>query len=117
MTPTPSKVKYVQLGSSGLRVSNPILGAMSFGDTKWLPWCIEEAEALPILKNAFDQGINTWDTSNNYSNGVSEKIIGKALKTYKIPREKVVIMTKCFHIVGGLSYFRTLGLYACADSE
>ena len=30
-----------------------------------------------------------------YSNGVSEEIIGKALSTYKIPRESVVIMTKC----------------------
>lgn len=31
-----------------------------------------------------------------YSNGVSEAIVGKALKKYSIPRHKVVIMTKCF---------------------
>ena len=31
-----------------------------------------------------------------YSEGASESIIGKALKTYNIPRDKVVIMTKCF---------------------
>ena len=31
-----------------------------------------------------------------YSEGASEKIIGKALKQYNIPRDKVVIMTKCF---------------------
>ena len=31
-----------------------------------------------------------------YSEGASEMIIGKALKAYNIPREKVVIMTKCF---------------------
>lgn len=41
-------------------------------------------------------GINTWDTANMYSNGVSEEIIGKALKKHKIPRHKVVIMTKCY---------------------
>jgi len=40
-----------------------------------------------------------WDTANVYSNGESERIIGKALKTYDIPRSKVVIMTKCFRPV------------------
>lgn len=100
---TDSKVKYVQLGSSGLRISNPILGAMSFGDANWLPWCLEEADALPILKSAYDNGINTWDTANNYSNGLSEKTIAKAMKLYQIPREKLVIMTKCFHLVRGSS--------------
>ena len=30
-----------------------------------------------------------------YSNGVSEEIIGKAIKKYKIPRQKLVIATKC----------------------
>lgn len=107
MTPAAAKVQYVQLGASGLRVSNPILGAMSFGDPRWLPWCLDEAEALPILKAAFDLGINTWDTANNYSNGRSEEIIAKAIKTYNIPREKVVIMTKCFHYCGG-SYLTCL---------
>lgn len=104
LAPTASltKAKYVQLGSSGLRISNPILGAMSFGDVSWMAWCLDESKALPILKDAYDQGINTWDTSNNYSNGMSEKIIAKAIKTYQIPRENLVIMTKCYFPVGGL---------------
>lgn len=103
MTPAiTTKAKYVQLGSSGLRISNPVLGAMSFGDPKWMAWCLDETLALPILKSAYDQGINTWDTSNNYSNGMSEKIIAKAIKTYEIPRENLVIMTKCYYPVGSL---------------
>jgi aryl-alcohol dehydrogenase-like predicted oxidoreductase len=57
-----SKAEYRQLGKSGLRVSVPILGAMSFGDKKWLPWVLDEDEALPLLKAAYDKGINTWDT-------------------------------------------------------
>lgn len=97
----PSKVKYVQLGFSGLRISNPILGAMPFGDTRWLPWCIESATALLLFKSAFDHGINTWDTANNYSNGVSEELIAAAIKMYDIPRKKLVIMTKCFNYVEG----------------
>ena len=36
------------------------------------------------------------DTADTYSNGVSEEIFGKALKKYDIPRENVVIMSKCF---------------------
>lgn len=52
-------------------------------------------QALPLLKAAYDRGLNTWDTANVYSNGVSEEIVGKAIKKYEIPREKVVILTKC----------------------
>lgn len=56
---------------------------------------IEEDEALPLLKAAYDRGLNTWDTANVYSNGVSEEIIGKAIKKYNIPRQKLVICSKC----------------------
>lgn len=35
---------------------------MSYGSTEWQPWILEEAEALPLLKHAYDVGINTWDT-------------------------------------------------------
>ena len=37
-----SKAEYVRLGKSGLKVSIPILGAMSFGSAEWQPWVIEE---------------------------------------------------------------------------
>ena len=55
---------------------------------------------MPLLKAAYDRGINTWDTANVYSQGVSEIIVGKAIKKYRIPREKVIVMTKCFWGVG-----------------
>lgn len=61
---------------------------------------LEEAEALELLKAAYDRGINTWDTAAMYSNGISEEIFGKAIKQFKIPREKVVILTKCYNHVG-----------------
>ncbi|KAL8697830.1 MAG: hypothetical protein Q9201_006899 [Fulgogasparrea decipioides] len=94
-TSTPPPAEYKQLGKSGLRVSVPILGAMSIGDKRWQPWIIGEDEALPLLKAAYDRGLNTWDTANVYSNGASEEIIGKAIKKYNIPRRKLVILTKC----------------------
>jgi len=43
----------------------------------WQDWVLTEEEALPILKEAWDRGINTIDTANVYSYGVSERIIGK----------------------------------------
>ena len=44
--------------------------------------------------------MNTWDTANVYSNGVSEELIGKAIKKLNIPRHKLVILSKCFGTVG-----------------
>jgi hypothetical protein len=95
-----TKATYKRLGTSGLRVSVPIFGAMSFGDPAWQPWVIDEEKALPLLKAAYDRGLNTWDTANVYSNGVSEEIIGKAIKKYEIPRNKIVILSKCYGYVG-----------------
>ncbi|KAI1457184.1 Aldo/keto reductase [Annulohypoxylon moriforme] len=95
-----TKVEYRRLGNSGLKISVPIFGCMSFGDTKAQTWAVDEEEALPLLKYAYDRGLNTWDTANIYSQGASEVIVGKAIKKYKIPREKVVVMTKCFWAVG-----------------
>ncbi|KAG4271904.1 alcohol dehydrogenase [Fusarium proliferatum] len=93
--PQATRMGYTRLGRSGLKISKIILGAMSYGSKDWLKWVLEEDEALPLLEHAFKAGINTWDTADLYSNGVSEEIIAKALAVYNIPRERVVIMTKC----------------------
>ncbi|KAL1956035.1 hypothetical protein VTO42DRAFT_7850 [Malbranchea cinnamomea] len=69
---------------------------MSFGSSEWGSWVLDEDKALPLLKAAYDRGLSTWDTANLYSSGISEKIIGKAIKKYNIPRHKVVILTKCW---------------------
>jgi len=91
--------KYVRLGNSGLKVSRIILGCMSYGSTEWQGWVLGEKEGLEHIKFAYENGINTFDTANVYSNGESERILGKALKEYNIPREGVVIMTKVFFVV------------------
>ncbi|KAM5543817.1 hypothetical protein V8D89_002434 [Ganoderma adspersum] len=91
--------EYRQLGKSGLRVSLPIYGGMSVGNTAWSPWVLPEEESLAVLKAAWDQGINTFDTANLYSNGDSERVLGKFIKQNGIPRENVVILTKAFFLV------------------
>ncbi|SPN96479.1 probable aldo-keto reductase [Cephalotrichum gorgonifer] len=93
-------VDYRRVGASGLRVSTPIVGCMSIGNKEWADWVIEADQALPMLKAAYDRGLNTWDTANIYSNGDSERIIAQAIKTYNIPRHKLVIMSKAYSCVG-----------------
>ncbi|KAI1083113.1 Aldo/keto reductase [Whalleya microplaca] len=94
-------MEYVRLGKSGLKVSKVILGCMTFGSSKWegSPWVLNEEESFKVIKCAYDNGINTWDTADTYSNGKSEVIVGKALKKFNIPRSKVVIMTKIYNPV------------------
>ena len=69
---------------------------MSFGHPDWQSWVLNEEESLPLLEHAYKSGINTWDTADTYSNGVSEKIVAKAIKKYSIPRQKLVILSKCY---------------------
>ena len=90
------KANHNSLGRSGLKISKIVLGAMSYGSSDWQEWVLNEEDSLPLLKHAYDKGINTWDTANVYSNGRSEEIIGKALKKYDIPRSTVTILSKCY---------------------
>ena len=78
-------MKYVKLGGAGIKVSELCLGTMVFGSAA------DEKQSLQIIDRAIDDGINFIDTANGYNNGVSETIVGKALKG---KREKVVLVTK-----------------------
>ncbi|CDK26498.1 unnamed protein product [Kuraishia capsulata CBS 1993] len=91
---------YANLGNSGLKVSKVIVGCMSYGSKDWFDWVLDdEDKVMEILKKAYDSGIRTFDTADIYSNGLSEVFIGKFLKKYSIPRDTVVILTKCFGYV------------------
>jgi aryl-alcohol dehydrogenase-like predicted oxidoreductase len=95
------RMQYASLGRSGLKVSRIILGCMAFGSPTWegSPWTLAEDESLAVIKRAYDAGINTWDTANTYSNGESERILGRAMKQFNIPRHKVVILSKLYYPV------------------
>ncbi|KAI0050650.1 aryl-alcohol dehydrogenase [Auriscalpium vulgare] len=95
------KVPYVHLGKSGLKVSRIILGCMSYGSTAWMPWLLGEEEGIKHIKAAYDVGIQTFDTANVYSNGLSEEILGKAIRQHNLPRDEIVVMTKVGGIVAG----------------
>jgi aryl-alcohol dehydrogenase-like predicted oxidoreductase len=97
------RMKYETLGNTGLLVSKLCFGTMTFGDGRGLFKSIsgvDQARADELIKTAIDGGINFFDTSDNYTEGESERILGQALKNLNIARHDVVIATKVYSRVG-----------------
>ena len=90
---------YQRLGKSGLEVSRICLGTLTYGSSKWRDWVLEEDESRPFIKRALELGINFFDTADAYSLGVSEEILGRALKDFA-RRDEVVIASKVFFPMG-----------------
>jgi len=88
---------YVKLGSTGLDVSRICLGCMTYGEPSrgTHSWTLDEEASRPFLRRAVEAGINFFDTSNSYSDGSSEEILGRALRECA-RRDEVVIATKVF---------------------
>jgi aryl-alcohol dehydrogenase-like predicted oxidoreductase len=80
---------YRLLGRSGLRVSPLSLGTMTFG-TEW-GWGADDAEAARIFDAYADRGGNFIDTSVNYTNGASERMVGRLIAA---KRDRMVVATK-----------------------
>jgi voltage-dependent potassium channel beta subunit len=82
---------YNRLGNSGLKVS-----VLSFGN--WLTGHDpkEEETQAQLVKYAYDNGINFFDTAEGYGEGMGEILFGKAIKTLNAPREDLVISTKIY---------------------
>jgi 1-deoxyxylulose-5-phosphate synthase len=94
-------MRYVNLGSTGLKVSRICLGAMTYGSKQWREWVLEEEESRPLIRRALEVGINFFDTADIYSRGASEEILGRALKEFGPGREQLVIATKVFSPMSG----------------
>ncbi len=71
------------------------LGCMSFGDPSRgnHSWVLNEAEAKPFYRDAFEAGINFYDTADFYSIGTSEEVLGRVVREFS-NREETVIATK-----------------------
>lgn len=81
-------MNYRHLGRSGLKVSEIALGSWTtYGGS------VEEADAIAIIRRAFELGINLFDTADVYVRGGAEIVLGKAIQG--LPREQLVIATKC----------------------
>jgi 1-deoxyxylulose-5-phosphate synthase len=92
-------MRYVNLGSTGLRVSRICLGMMSYGSHSDRPWALDEAAAEPIVRAAAEGGITFFDTADAYNGGASEVATGRLLAKF-FSRDQVVVATKVYMPTG-----------------
>jgi aryl-alcohol dehydrogenase-like predicted oxidoreductase len=100
-------LKYVNLGSTGLKVSRLCLGTMSYGSSKWRDWVLDEQDSRAFFRQALEAGINFFDTADIYSEGASEQVTGRALKEMA-RRDELVIATKVYNPMGSAPNSRGL---------
>jgi len=90
-------MKYNFLGNTGLKVSELCLGAMTFGGRGEL-WktigTLPQDQVNELVKMSVDAGINFIDTANVYSEGLSERMTGQAIRDLGLRRDDLVIATK-----------------------
>jgi 1-deoxyxylulose-5-phosphate synthase len=86
---------YAKLGNTGMEISRICLGCFSFGDAAkgHGAWALDDEQSRLIIKRALELGINFFDTANSYAGGLSEEILGRALKDYA-NRDEIVLATK-----------------------
>jgi len=72
---------------------------MSYGTPAERAWMLDEEAGRPFIQRALEAGINFFDTADMYSSGLSEEILGRAIRDF-VPREEVVIATKVYFPMG-----------------
>lgn len=89
-------MRYRLLGNTGLYVSELCLGTMTFGAKGFweVMGGLQQAEVDLLVREAFDQGVNFFDTANVYSLGESERLLGQAFRDVGLPRDEIVVATK-----------------------
>ncbi|MFD1046595.1 aldo/keto reductase [Kibdelosporangium lantanae] len=93
-------MRYIRLGSTGMRVSRVCLGMMSYGDSATRAWHLDEEAAEPIVRAAVDAGVTFFDTADMYSVGASEEITGRLLARLFPKRDDYVLATKVYFPMG-----------------
>src|SRR5947208_13618785 len=93
-------MKLVNRGRAGVKVSRICLGCMTYGSSRWRPWVLDEEPSRPFYRRAWEAGINFFDTADMYSDGVSEEVLGRAIRDLAMPREQIVVATKVFQPMG-----------------
>lgn len=85
-------MQYRKFGNTGVRISSVSFGGMRFPEVeKDGKWLIDEEKAIPLLRRAYEKGINYYDSAFFYNHENSQVIIGKALKDV---RDKVYFTNK-----------------------
>ncbi|MBT3273877.1 MAG: aldo/keto reductase, partial [Spirochaetales bacterium] len=80
---------YKRLGKAGLKVSEVCLGTMTFGREA------DEKISFDIMDYFYAQGGTFFDTSDSYSTGITEEVVGRWIKNRGL-RNKIVLATKVY---------------------
>ncbi|SNC75991.1 Predicted oxidoreductase [Hymenobacter gelipurpurascens] len=83
-------MEYIELGNSGLHVSRITFGSWAAGG--WMWGGTEQNDAVGAIHASYELGVTSIDTAPIYGQGLSEEIVGEAIKS--LPRDKVQILTK-----------------------
>ena len=83
-------MQFRKLGNSDLNVSVITFGAWAAGG--WMWGGTERSEAIKAIQASYDVGVTSIDTAPVYGQGLSEEIVGEAIKD--LPRDKVQLLTK-----------------------
>lgn len=101
-----NQMPYRTLGASGLRVPNIGLGTWKIGYPETGDESrVNEKDAFKIFDRAMELGVTFWDSANRYNNssGNSERVIGSWLKNNPSERRNIVLATKVFGGMDGLT--------------
>ena len=101
-------MEYRKLGNSDFKVSAITYGAWAIGG--WMWGGAERKDALDAIKTAYNLGVTSIDTAPAYGQGLSEEIVGEAIKDF--PRDKVQILTKY-----GLRWDKPVGEFFFASKD
>lgn len=83
-------MEFRKVGESDLELSAITFGAWAAGG--WMWGGTEKSESIKAIRASYDEGVTSIDTAPIYGQGLSEEIVGEAIRD--IPREKVQILTK-----------------------
>ena len=103
------------LGSSGIEASVVGFGAWALGG--WMWGGTDERESIDAIHAALDAGVDLIDTAAIYGFGLSERIVGRAIRDR---RDRVVLATKCALVCNpdvGMPRFRSTALGADPDGH
>ncbi|MGN0478137.1 MAG: aldo/keto reductase, partial [Hominenteromicrobium sp.] len=84
-------MRYKVLGKTGLSVSVATVGTWAIGGSGW--GAVDRNDSIRAIRSMLDNEVNIVDTAPIYGCGVSEEIVGEAIKGYD--REKLIVSTKC----------------------
>ena len=116
-------MEYRRISNTDLDIPVITFGAWAAGG--WMWGCSERTDGVAAIRAAYHYGVTSIDTAPAYGQGLSEEIVGEAIKEF--PRDKVQILTKYglrwdqakgeFHFKSKDNYGHDIDIYKYAARE